>query len=140
VGQRSERAMGRRVAVAADDRHARLGAALFGADDMDDAVAGVAHAKGLYSRIGRIAVEGGELGSRFLVLYTGKAERLPGRGNIMVENGERAFGAADRMAGTAQSREGLWARNFVEQVKIDVEKGIAAVAELRGMGVPDLVI
>jgi hypothetical protein len=31
------------VAVAADDRHSRLGTSLFGTDDMNDAAAGVAH-------------------------------------------------------------------------------------------------
>ena len=42
-GQRTERAVGRGVAVAADDGHARLGPALLGPDDVDDALVGVAH-------------------------------------------------------------------------------------------------
>ena len=42
-GQGAERAVGGGVAVAADDGHARLGEALLGADDVDDALAGVAH-------------------------------------------------------------------------------------------------
>ena len=37
-GQGAEGAVGRRVAVAADDRHARLGEALLGTDDVDDAL------------------------------------------------------------------------------------------------------
>ena len=42
-GQRAEGAVGGGVAVAADDGHARLGEALLGPDDVDDALAGVAH-------------------------------------------------------------------------------------------------
>jgi hypothetical protein len=42
--ERTERAVGRRVAVAAHDRHAGLGEALLGADHVDDALPGVAHA------------------------------------------------------------------------------------------------
>ena len=42
-GEGAERAVGRGVAVAAHDRHARLGEALLGADDVDDALAAVAH-------------------------------------------------------------------------------------------------
>ena len=38
-----ERPVGRRVAVAADDGHARQGAALLRPDDVDDSLAGVAH-------------------------------------------------------------------------------------------------
>ena len=37
-GQRAEGAVGGGVAVAAHDRHARLGEALLGADDVDDAL------------------------------------------------------------------------------------------------------
>ena len=40
-GERAEGAVGGRVAVAADDRHARLGPALLGPDDVDDALVGV---------------------------------------------------------------------------------------------------
>ena len=42
-GQRPERAVGRGVAVAAHDRHARQGAALLGSDDVDDSLPGIAH-------------------------------------------------------------------------------------------------
>ena len=39
-GKRAERAVGRRVRVAAHDRHARLGQAQLRTDDVDDALAG----------------------------------------------------------------------------------------------------
>ena len=42
-GQRPEGAVGGGVGVAAHDRHAGLGEALLGADDVHDALAGVAH-------------------------------------------------------------------------------------------------
>ena len=41
--ERAERAVRRRVAVAAHDRHARLGEALLGTDHVHDALAGIAH-------------------------------------------------------------------------------------------------
>ena len=41
--ERPEGAVGGGVGVAADDGHARLGEALLGADDVDDALAGGAH-------------------------------------------------------------------------------------------------
>src|SRR3546814_7673020 len=39
----AERAVGRGMAVAADDRHSRLRTSLFRADDMDDAAPPIAH-------------------------------------------------------------------------------------------------
>ena len=42
-GERAERAVGRGVAVAADDGHPGLREPLLGSDDVDDALAGVAH-------------------------------------------------------------------------------------------------
>ena len=42
-GEGAEGTMGGRVAVAADDRHARQGAPLLRPDDVDDALAGIAH-------------------------------------------------------------------------------------------------
>src|SRR3546814_414789 len=42
-GERPERAVGRGVAVAADDRHPGLRTSLLGPDDMDDAAARIAH-------------------------------------------------------------------------------------------------
>ena len=44
-GQRREGAVGAGVRVACDDRHAGQGGTLFGADDVDDALATVVQAK-----------------------------------------------------------------------------------------------
>jgi len=44
-GQRAERPMGRGVGIAANDGHPGLGKSLFGPDDVDNALAGVVHAK-----------------------------------------------------------------------------------------------
>ena len=52
-GQRAERAVGRGVGVAADDGHARQGATLLGSDDVDDALAGVAHRVERDAELGR---------------------------------------------------------------------------------------
>ena len=60
-GQRAEGAVGRGVAVAADDRHAGLGPALLGPDDVDDALVGVAHRVAGDAELGGVVVEDLEL-------------------------------------------------------------------------------
>ena len=58
-GEGADRAMRRRVTIRADDDHSRLTDALFGPDDVDDAVPLVLQAKHLDAKVRRI------LGKRF---------------------------------------------------------------------------
>ncbi len=60
-GQGAEGAVGRGVAVAADDGHPRLGEALLGSDDVDDALVGVAHRIAGDAELGAVGVEHLEL-------------------------------------------------------------------------------
>jgi hypothetical protein len=55
--ERAECAVRRRVAVAADDRHAGLRGAEFGTDHMDDAAMGAAPAVQLYTELAGIGFE-----------------------------------------------------------------------------------
>ena len=74
VRQRPEGAVGRGVAVAADDGHARLGPALLRADDVDDALADVADAVVLDAEVLGVLLQGLDLDAAFLV------RRCRGRG------------------------------------------------------------
>src|SRR3546814_16542436 len=67
----AERAVGRGMAVAADDRHSRLRTSLFRADDMDDAAPPIAHRERLDPETTRVG------GQRFTL---GPRLRLEGRG------------------------------------------------------------
>ena len=53
-GEGTERAVSCRVAIAADDGHARQSAALFGPDDMHDALPGVTHFVERDSKLGGV--------------------------------------------------------------------------------------
>ena len=79
-GQRAERAVGRGVAVAAHDRHARLGEALLGADDVHDALVGVAHRVERDAELGGVRPQhldllGGEIGSATRLVDVGRSGR-----------------------------------------------------------------
>ena len=72
-GERPERAVRGGVAVAADDGHARQRAALLGPDDVDDALAGVAH------RVVRDAELGGVLAQHLDLAGRDRDRRSAGR-------------------------------------------------------------
>ena len=60
-GQRAKRAVGGRVAVAADDGHARLGQPQFRPDDVDDAPVGAVHAVQRNAEIVAVFLQRGDL-------------------------------------------------------------------------------
>ena len=97
-GQRPEGAMGRGVAVAADDREPGLGEAELGPDHVDDALAGVAHRVEADAELGAVAGQGLHLAGRDLV-----GHRLVNvlRRDVVVHGGQRQVGAPHRAAGQA---------------------------------------
>ena len=99
--ERAERAVRRRVAVAADDGHARLREPELGADDVDDALAAAAR------RVERDA-EFRQL-SRSASSCGGRAGRAPVRirRDVVIHRREREVGAADEPAGEPQPLERL---------------------------------
>lgn len=81
-------AVGRGMTVAAHDRHAREGETLFGADDVNDALALVALGIIFDAEIPSVLRERFHLNAAFLVLDTFQPV---GRGrNVMVDDGQRA--------------------------------------------------
>ena len=115
----AERAVGRRVAVAAHDRHARQRAALLGPDDVDDALAGVAHRVVGDAELGGVAAQRLDLLGRDLV-----GDRLVdvGRRDVVVLGGDGQLGPADAPPGQAQPLERLRAGDLVDEVEVDVEQ------------------
>jgi hypothetical protein len=102
--QRPERSVGGRVAVAAHDRHARLGEPHLGADHVDDALAGVTHGEQADAELLAVAAQHLELRAGDRVgdgLVDGE------RGHVVVGGRDREVGAPDGAAGHAQPVEGL---------------------------------
>ena len=134
-GQRPERAVGRGVAVAADDRQAGLGEAELGADHVDDALVEVAHRVEADAELGAVAgqrlhLPGGDLVGHRLVDVGGR--------NVVVHRGQRQVGPADRAAGQAEPVERLGRRDLVDEVEIDVEEVGFALLVADDVGVPHL--
>ena len=65
--ERAERAVGRGVAVAADDRHAGQREALLGADDVDDALADVVDVEQLDAEVAAVLLQRLDLDARLLL-------------------------------------------------------------------------
>src|SRR5271157_4475125 len=86
VGERPERAMGRGVAVAADDRRPRQGEALLRPDDVDDSLAGIELVVIFDAEFARVA---GELLDLEAALGIGDAGPAVGRLDVVVDDGER---------------------------------------------------
>ncbi len=139
--QRPERAVGRGVAVAADDGHAGLGAPLLGADHVHDAVARIAHREELDPGVRYVALQRLQLQPRLLVGDGGDAQGLALGRHVVVGHRERAVrpahGASMR---SAQACEGLRRRHLVNQMEVDVDHRLAARVLRHAVRVPDLVV
>src|SRR5579872_2444954 len=135
-GQRAERAVRRGVAVAANDGHARLGHALFGADDVDDALADVVDAVILDAEFLDVAFERFDLLARFRFL---DAARTVGRRHVVVGDRDRRVGTAHAAARGAQAFEGLRAGDLVDEVAVDIKEARPVGLGVDEMAFPDLV-
>ena len=131
--QRAERAVRRGVAVAADDRHARLRHAELGADDVHDALAVGAQRVDRHAELRAVGLERLDLLAAELVLDQLRGRRAVGR-RVVVGRRERAVGPAHRASGEAQAVEGLRAGDLVHEVQVDVDEAVGDLVE-----VPDLV-
>ena len=119
MGQRAEGAMGRGVAVAADDGGAGQREALLGADDMDDALAAVELVEIFDAEILGVLRERLDLDAAFRL---GDAVAAVGGRDIVVDDGERLLGMAHLAARHAQALEGLRARHLMDEVAVDIEE------------------
>ena len=119
-GERPERAVGGGVAVAAHDRHARLGQAELRPDDVDDALVRAAEAVERDPELGAVRGELLDLGGRHLV----EDRQVAGVGrDRVVGRGDRLVRAAHAEAALAQPGEGLGAGDLVDEVQVDREDG-----------------
>jgi hypothetical protein len=108
----AEGAVGRGVAVAADDRHAWLGDAELRADDVDDALLLRAEAVDGDAELRAVGLEGLHLLAGQRLADHGRG-RGAVRGDVVVGGRERAIGPADLAAGEPEPVEGLRARDLV---------------------------
>ena len=134
-GQRAEGAVGRRVRVAADDRHARLGHPELGADDVDDALVLVPAREQGDAELAAVLLERLELAARHRVAHR-RRDRLGG--HVVVGRGQRPVRSAHGAAVHPQALEGLRARHLVHEVQVDVEQGRLALGRRDDVLVPDL--
>ena len=119
-GERAERAVGRGVAVAAHDRHAGQRAALLGPDDVDDALAGVAHREVRDAELGRVLAQHLDLAGR------DRDRRSAGRcrpvGTLWSSVAIVSSGRRTVRPRQAQAVERLRAGDLVDEVQVDVEE------------------
>ena len=139
VGQRAECAMGRGVAVATNHGHARQRPALFGADNMNDALTNIGHRIIVNAEILGILVQCGHLnGAVFGHVLGIFAARCCG--HVVIRHGDRFFRCADLATGHAQTFKCLWAGHFMHQMAVDIQKAGAVFGFVGDMCVPDFVI
>ena len=116
---RAERAVGARVAVAADDRHPRLGEAELRADHVHDALVEVAERVQPDAELLAVPAQRLDLGARDRV----RDRLVPVEGGDVVVLGRQGeVGSAYGPAGEAESLERLRARDLVDEVEVDVEQ------------------
>jgi hypothetical protein len=135
--QRAESAVRRGVRIAADDRHPGLREALFGAENVNDAlfdpveiVKPDAELAGVFSQ--RLDLLGGD--------PVVEGQMTVDRRDRVVERREGQLGPAHAAAGEPQAFEGLRARHFVHEVQIDVKQGGLARFFGDDVRVPDFIV
>ena len=131
--KRPERAVRGRVAVAADDRHARLRQTQFRADDVDDPLLRIVEIVQANAELAAVVAQGVDLlfGNRI-----GDRQAAIGRGHVVVGRGHGQLRPAHPAAGQPQSLERLGAGHFVDQVQVDVQDRLLARLRPRRRGRP----
>ncbi len=134
--KRAERAVGRGVAVAADDRRARQREALLRPDDVHDALARVELVVIFDAELARVL---GQFLDLLAALGIVDAAAAVGGLDVVVDDGERLVRRAHLAAGQPQALERLRARHLVDEVAVDIDEAELA-RRLDDMVVPDLVV
>ena len=132
----AESAMRCRMAVAAHQRDAGLGGALFRPDDMDDALALVHERNQRHVEIGAVLHQGFELHARLIVFDALAA--IGGR-NDMIRHGKHRVGPAHRAVVVAHAFETGPARDLVSQMHVDIQQRRAVIVFGDDMALPYLV-
>ena len=133
-GERSQGAVGRGVRVAADDQQPGLCEAELRTDDVNDALAGVAHAVQLDALAPAVLLERRHLALGHLIGCGPPADR----GDVVIHRGDRQVGPADTSLGEPQTLERLRRRHLMNEVKVDIEQVRFAVPGRHHVVIPDL--
>src|SRR5690606_36177583 len=129
----AERAVGGGVGVAADDGHARLGQAELRADDVDHALAGVAHRVQADAELSAVLAQGLDLRLGHRV-----GDRAEHGRDVVVLGGDGELGPSHLAAGEPEPVERLGAGDLVDEVQVDVEQVGLAVGTAHDVLLPDL--
>ena len=135
--QRAERAMGRGVAVAADDGRTRQREALLGTDDMDDALALVEFVEIFDAEVAGVLGQNLDLLGGFRIRV--RLGAIGGR-HVVVDDGERLLRRVHLAAGRTQAFEGLRRRHLVNEMAVDIEQAGAVGGFVNQMVVPDFIV
>src|SRR5271166_53768 len=136
VGERAEGAVGRGVAVAANDRRSGQSEALLRPDDVHDPLPAVELVVIFDPELARVRRQRLDL---LPALGVGDALAAVGGLDVVVDDGERLFRRAHSSPRQTQALERLRARHLVDEMPVDVDEARPA-RRLDDMVVPDLVI
>ncbi|EMA01347.1 Flp pilus assembly protein TadG [Haloferax denitrificans ATCC 35960] len=135
--ERAERAVGRGVAVAADDSHAGLGESLLGPDDVDDALLARGGVREVDARVADVLFE---FGHHLFGGVVAERPRLVRRGDDVVDRRVRPVRVGDFEVALLQHAERLWARHLVDEVQAAEQLGLAGRKLRDRVFLPDLVV
>ncbi|KCB31023.1 hypothetical protein L543_0196 [Bordetella hinzii L60] len=138
--ERAQGAVGRRVAVAAQDHHARQDHAVLGRDHMLDALQRIPRVEQGDALAVAVALEIARLQGR---VRLGDLARLAGhgvRGDDMVDHGHLLPGAQHLPPPGSQAAESLRTGVLVHDVQIDVEQHVLLVQGLDHMALHQFVV
>ncbi len=137
--QRAERSVRRRMAVAADHRHARQGPALLGPHDMHNALTNIAHRIIVNAELPGVPVQRLDLNTAVLGhgFGIGAVQRC---GHVVIRHRNGFFRRAHTSPGHAQPLEGLRAGHLMHEVAVNIQKAGAIFGLMGHMGIPYLVI
>ena len=137
VGERAEGAMGRSVAVAADQRRAGEREALLGPDDVHDALAPVELVEIFQPEQLGVLGEIRDLGGTFGI---GIGRLAVGGGDVVVDHTQRLLRRAHGSPGEPQPLEGLRAGHLMHEMTVDIDETGAVRLFVDQMSFPDLVV
>ncbi len=135
-GQGTKRAVGRSVAVTAHDRHARLGEAQLGPDDVDDPLVGVAHGIQADAELSAVGCQHLHLPGRYRVL---DRPVQPGGGDVVIHGRDGEVRPAYAAPGYPQPIKGLGRRHLVNQMEVDVQQVGLTLGLPDHVSIPNLV-
>ena len=133
-GQGPQRPVRGGVAVAADDRHARLRDPQFGADHVHDPLIGIPQVKQPHTKLTAVVAERVDL-----LAGDNVGDRQPpvGGGDIVIGGGECRLRTADPATSQSEALKGLGAGHFMDQMAVDVDQRLFALRCAHQMGIPD---